>query len=223
MTCSILVVGTFFSYPALLSDMQGLHVDANAMEVARGVLAFSSGYFIGDCLDMAINRVYAGNFGVWAHHIVTIFCYTSALHNCLLYPYLIFTLLVELNSIFIHQRKLLLLYFVSVPQMPSFYRTIYKHATTLLLLSFPPTRIVANFYLTYRLFADRGTWVAPAWTWWIATCGMILVDYYNMVLWGQVKKSVTRDNSVKTEERDNKKVKKDKGDWKGQQGSEFLD
>ncbi|KAI9091020.1 TLC domain-containing protein [Phlyctochytrium arcticum] len=194
---SALVISTFITYPELVGDLQGVHAGAKALNQARFALAFSTGYFIADCLDMALNGVYAGNFGIWAHHVVALACYVSGLHHCLLYPYLVLTLLVELNSLFIHTRKLLLLtYNSSISSMPVPHLALYKTATTWMKLTFVPTRMLANFYISYRLVMDRREgWAAPIWTWWLAMFGMAGVNYYNFVLWNQVKASVRRDEA----------------------------
>lgn len=48
--------------------MQGLRSGADAVELSRFALGLSTGYFIGDCLDMAWTGVYAKNMGIWGHH-----------------------------------------------------------------------------------------------------------------------------------------------------------
>ncbi len=37
---------------------------------ASHIIALSTGYFIHDTLDMAINRVYFDDVGVWVHHFM---------------------------------------------------------------------------------------------------------------------------------------------------------
>lgn len=69
-TSTILVLSTFSRYPGLLSDMQGLNAAPEAIERAKSVLAFSTGYFIADCVDMAVSGAYGKNLGIWAHHVV---------------------------------------------------------------------------------------------------------------------------------------------------------
>lgn len=70
---------------------------------------------------------------------------------------------------------------------------------------------------------DWTTWAAPSWTWWVATLGMVSVNYYNLVLWGQVRRSVARERSGLEKKTEGKAEGKGKGDWKGQASSDFLE
>ncbi|KAJ3004554.1 TLC domain-containing protein 1 [Thoreauomyces humboldtii] len=189
---SILVMTVFLSHPELWKDMQGLKVGSRkGNEASRTALAFSTGYFVADCIDMLVTGVYRGNLGIWGHHIVAIGLYLTSLHTCLLYPYLLLTLLVEINSIFLHHRKVLAtIYPTTMPSFPAF---TYDTATNLLLWTFVPTRIAGNLYITYRVVVDRPDWEAPAWTWVTALAGMLAVDWYNWRLYRQVRASVARD------------------------------
>ncbi|KAI8917184.1 hypothetical protein DFJ77DRAFT_337239 [Powellomyces hirtus] len=215
------VLALFFNYPSLFVDLQGVRSGAAAVDAARKALAFSTGYFYADCFDMLVTGVYRNNLGIWGHHAAALVCYTASLHTCLLYPYLVFTLIVELNSIFLHHRKVLALYYpMDKIAMPETLSQTYDIATKLLLWTFPPTRLVANLYILYAVVMDRKTWEAPSWTWTLAFVGMLVVTYYNFGLWSQVKKSVERDRAKRANAAG---AEKKSDDWVGQSGTELID
>ncbi|KAI8824286.1 uncharacterized protein EV422DRAFT_315254 [Fimicolochytrium jonesii] len=191
---SYLVLSTFASHPDLLTDLQGLKANHWALAASRTTVAFSAGYFIADCWDMAVTGVYGRNLGIWAHHIVTVVCYSAALHKCALTPYLVLTLLVEFNSIFIHVRKILVLFYNGFDHLPATAATAYKFATAGLSATYVPTRILANLYITYQVgIQDRPNWAFPAYTWWMAFLGMVLVNYYNVILWKQLRSTLRKE------------------------------
>ncbi|KAI8594129.1 TLC domain-containing protein [Geranomyces variabilis] len=223
---SAAVIGLFVNHPSLLSDMQGVRSGDAAVEAARRALAFSTGYFFADCFDMLVSGTYRTNLGIWGHHIAAIACYTSSLHTCLLYPYLVFTLVVEINSIFLHHRKILALYYPDNRPVPAVLEQTNELASHLLLWTFPLTRILANLYVTYHVFAERKVWQAPAWTWWVAISGMAAVDWYNVGLWKQVKRSIAKDRLRRAASKAGASAeaeKKKDDDWVSKAGTELMD
>ncbi|KAJ3162379.1 TLC domain-containing protein 1 [Geranomyces michiganensis] len=224
---SAAVIGLFVNFPSLLSDMQGVYSGDKAIEAARRALAFSTGYFFADCFDMLVSGTYRTNLGIWGHHLAAMLCYTASLHTCLLHPYLVFTLVVEVNSIFLHHRKVLALYYSDKQPIPAVLEQTNVIASHLMLWTFPLTRIFANLYVTYRVFAERHVWQAPEWTWWVAFVGMVAVDYYNVGLWKQVKRSAEKDRIRRAASRPTgpaaQAEKKKDDDWVGQSGTELID
>ncbi|XP_006305355.2 TLC domain-containing protein 2 [Capsella rubella] len=74
---------------------------------AYPALCFSCGYFAYDQWDMLQYRLYSGLIpSILVHHLVLLVCFTLALYRNVTINYLILTLICEMNSIFLHVRKL---------------------------------------------------------------------------------------------------------------------
>ncbi|RHY27127.1 hypothetical protein DYB32_007027 [Aphanomyces invadans] len=70
-------------------------------------LSLSTGYFIYDFYDMVVGNLYVRAHGILVHHIMVTLCYVLALHYKVAVPYLVVMLLLEINSVWLHARKLL--------------------------------------------------------------------------------------------------------------------
>lgn len=83
----------FYTFPALLTTMLGDQVSQEASRVAQLIVAFSSGYFLHDSIDMIISKVYLNSVGVWIHHILVIGCFIGSIALDKYGVYLVFNLI----------------------------------------------------------------------------------------------------------------------------------
>lgn len=97
---SVLVITVFATHS---KDFDWLG-DASDLEYA--VLAISTGYFAYDLWDMVKHRLYVKSPSILFHHAGVLFCYISAIVERIGITYLVATLFCELNSVFLHLRKL---------------------------------------------------------------------------------------------------------------------
>uniref|UniRef100_A0A3P8P1D7 TLC domain-containing protein n=1 Tax=Astatotilapia calliptera TaxID=8154 RepID=A0A3P8P1D7_ASTCA len=71
--------------------------------------SLSTGYFIHDFLDMALNQPFKQSWELLLHHSLVISCFGLAVTSRLYLGFAAVSLLVEINSVFLHLRQLLIL------------------------------------------------------------------------------------------------------------------
>ncbi|KAM8835567.1 TLC domain-containing protein 2-like isoform 1-T10 [Synchiropus picturatus] len=76
---------------------------------SQSLVAVSTGYFIYDSVDLALNLPLQQCWDLLLHHTVVVLCFGLALLRRLYLGFALVSLLVEINSIFLHVRELLLL------------------------------------------------------------------------------------------------------------------
>ncbi|XP_032769297.1 TLC domain-containing protein 2 [Rattus rattus] len=76
---------------------------------ARVLVAVSVGYFVADGVDMLWNQTLAQTWDLLCHHLVVVSCLSTAVVSGHFVGFSMVSLLLELNSICLHLRKLLLL------------------------------------------------------------------------------------------------------------------
>ncbi|KAJ4929702.1 hypothetical protein JOQ06_018724 [Pogonophryne albipinna] len=94
----------FYLQPQLLEDLISRH-----SLLSHSLVAVSTGYFIHDFLDVALNRPCKQSWEVLLHHSAVLSCFGLALTSRLYVGYSVVSLLIEINSAFLHIRQLLLL------------------------------------------------------------------------------------------------------------------
>ncbi|KAM9788522.1 TLC domain-containing protein 2-like [Neosynchiropus ocellatus] len=77
--------------------------------LSQCLVAVSTGYFIYDSVDLALNLPLWRCWDLLLHHSVVMLCFGLALLHRLYLGFAVVSLLVEVNSIFLHVRQLLLL------------------------------------------------------------------------------------------------------------------
>ncbi|TPP60722.1 TLC domain-containing protein 2 [Fasciola gigantica] len=77
-------------------------------ESAYLVLGFSTGYFIHDIYHNYCSGICLRSAEIIIHHITVVTCFAVVITCRLLLPYALFGLLMELNSIFLHGRQIML-------------------------------------------------------------------------------------------------------------------
>uniref|UniRef100_A0A1B6EW31 TLC domain-containing protein n=1 Tax=Cuerna arida TaxID=1464854 RepID=A0A1B6EW31_9HEMI len=73
------------------------------------LIAISTGYFIYDMIDMLLNDPKSKTFELLVHHMLVISCFTTSLTSYNYEGYAIMALLVEVNSVFLHIRQLMII------------------------------------------------------------------------------------------------------------------
>lgn len=101
------IVGTwdlscFYFYPELVTDLIAFH-----NLYLYSMVAFSTGYFVHDFIDIVVNKKLADMWEVIPHHfaVAGMFFYNVVTSRCIAYN--VVALLAEVNTIFLHARKLL--------------------------------------------------------------------------------------------------------------------
>uniref|UniRef100_A0A667ZYW5 TLC domain containing 2 n=1 Tax=Myripristis murdjan TaxID=586833 RepID=A0A667ZYW5_9TELE len=94
----------FYLDPQLAEDLISCH-----SLLSHSLVAVSTGYFIHDFLDMALNQTFKQSWELLLHHSVVISCFSLAVTSRFYLGFAVASLLVEINSVFLHSRQLLLL------------------------------------------------------------------------------------------------------------------
>lgn len=94
----------FLQIPAMKDDLIN-----NYSVSAQGVISLSVGYFIYDLIDMAVHDAKRSS-GLLIHHCLVVSCFGLSVCTNYYQGYSLVALLVEVNSIFLHFRQLMLLY-----------------------------------------------------------------------------------------------------------------
>ncbi|XP_034251615.1 TLC domain-containing protein 2-like [Thrips palmi] len=115
---------------------------------AQGVISLSVGYFIYDFVDMAIHDRRRSTELLF-HHVLVITCFGLSVCTSYYQGYSLVALLVEVNSIFLHLRQLMLLYGVSKGA------PIYKANSVLNLGTFVVFRVFAMGGMLQWLLSHR--------------------------------------------------------------------
>ncbi|KAF2367671.1 TRAM/LAG1/CLN8 domain [Trinorchestia longiramus] len=93
----------FYEHPAMSEDLISSHSRGSL-----GLASFSLGYFIHDFYDMALYHRKRSSYELMGHHACVIVCFGLAVITQRYVGYAIVALLVEVNSIFLHYRQLLI-------------------------------------------------------------------------------------------------------------------
>ena len=134
----------FYYEPDALDDM--INGFSDAMHV---LVAFSIGYFVYDFLDMALYNPKKSTYELLFHHFCVIVCFGIAARTRLYLPYAVLALVIEINSIFLHLRQLLII------QGASKQRPLYKHVAVLNVATFVPFRVFLLGWMIRWLWYNR--------------------------------------------------------------------
>ncbi|XP_061219638.1 TLC domain-containing protein 2 [Neopsephotus bourkii] len=158
----------FCLHPGLSEDMVGTHPPG-----AHSLVAVSVGYFLEDFVDMLCHQKLHQSWELLFHHSVVIVCFGTAV---LLHQYIGFALvalLVEINSIFLHLRQILLM--ANLVHTPC-----YRLNSILNLGTYVVFRIATLAWMSRWLFLNRGN--VPLATYSIGTVGMAIMTPMNVIL-----------------------------------------
>lgn len=105
----------FVAQPSLGADM--IHAYSTS---AHALVSVSIGYFIYDFCDMAIYHRKGSTYELLVHHFMVILCFGIAVSTRTYVAYAALSLVVEINSVFLHARQLLMI--GGVPKSSRIYR-----------------------------------------------------------------------------------------------------
>merc|ERR1712183_124964 len=88
---------------------------------SHALVCFSIGYFIYDALDMLLYHRKRSSYELLIHHFLVILCFSLAVVSRQYVAYGALSLMVEINSIFLHSRQLLII--THQPKSTSTYKT----------------------------------------------------------------------------------------------------
>lgn len=91
-----------YSFPELTNDIIGAEVG-----LAYNILAFASGYFVHDVYHNICGGLCLRSMEIILHHITVVTCFYIVWCYRILVCYALFGLLMEINSIFLHGRKVM--------------------------------------------------------------------------------------------------------------------
>uniref|UniRef100_A0A8C2ZK08 TLC domain-containing protein n=1 Tax=Cyclopterus lumpus TaxID=8103 RepID=A0A8C2ZK08_CYCLU len=94
----------FYIQPHMVEDL----ISSQSL-LSHSLVAVSTGYFIHDFLDVALNQSFKRSREVLLHHSLVLSCFSLSVTSRLYVGYAVVSLLVEINSVFLHIRQLLLL------------------------------------------------------------------------------------------------------------------
>lgn len=149
------------------------------------LVAFSEGYFIYDFVDYVYNKRLVSNYEVILHHIIVIWSFWYSVHYRVNVGYTVIALMTEVNSIFLHARKLM-----QFDKWP-FDHWLYLFIVILNLLTFLTFRFYGIFYVGYGLVTQ---WQRITFTFaFLLSVAMFVMYIINPVLlWRLFKNDVLR-------------------------------
>ncbi|XP_014670793.1 PREDICTED: TLC domain-containing protein 2-like [Priapulus caudatus] len=163
----------FFSDPKLAEDLIARWSPSSHL-----LVCFSIGYFIHDGLDMLINRRKRETWELLGHHVIIVICFGIAIVTRLYVGYGVVSLLVEVNSVFLHLRQMLQIAKVDPKSM------LYRCNSLVNLGTFVVFRIVLLAWMTRWLVVNRDRIPLPFYT--IGSISMAVMVVMNIVLFYRV-------------------------------------
>ncbi|KAM9348866.1 TLC domain-containing protein 2-like [Symphorus nematophorus] len=167
---------------------------------SHSLVAVSTGYFIHDFFDAALNQSLKQSWEVLLHHSAVLSCFILAATSRLYVGLAVVSLLIEINSVFLHIRQLLLLSGrrdtpgteITAPRPSVTYSvTSWLNLGTLLVF-----RVCTTGWLTRWMAAHRGH--MPRYVLMMGTVGLSLISTMNMVLFYRLLRADILNNTRNT-------------------------
>ncbi|XP_052072288.1 TLC domain-containing protein 2-like [Mytilus californianus] len=114
------------------------------------MVVFSTGYFLYDTIDMVLNKKLIAYWEVTLHHIFVVPGFWYNWHTNICIGYSLTALTAEINSFFLHSRKLLQI------QNVGFDTILYRTCSYVNLVSFFLCRIIPIGFIVFHLFGSHG-------------------------------------------------------------------
>jgi hypothetical protein len=144
----------------------------------HALVCFSIGYFIYDALDMVIYHRKRSTYELLIHHFLVILCYSIAVFTHTYIAYGALSLMVEVNSVFLHSRQMFII--CGEPKSSLRYRTnaMLNIATFLLF------RILTLGWMTRWLTVNRDHIPLPFFT--IGSIGLAVIVVMSIILFCRI-------------------------------------
>lgn len=149
------------------------------------LVAFSNGYFIYDFFDYLANKKLVSNYEVILHHITVIWVFSYNIQYRMNIGYTIIALMTEVNSIFLHARKLM-----QMNKWP-FDHWLYRFVVGLNLFTFITFRVLGVIMTSYGLVAF---WNKNTLTYSVILSAVLFLMYIinQILLWRLIKNDILR-------------------------------
>ncbi|XP_006006165.1 TLC domain-containing protein 2 [Latimeria chalumnae] len=158
----------FYLHPQMAEDLISTHsVSSHAL------VSVSIGYFLHDFIDMLCNQKLHHSWELLFHHMVVITCFGISVVLCHYVGFAVVALLVEINSIFLHLRQILLMSNCSKT-------TAFRINSIINLGTYVIFRISTLAWMTRWLVINRDN--IPLVTYTIGSVGMAIMTVMNIVL-----------------------------------------
>lgn len=163
----------FASQPSLGADM--IHAYSTN---AHALISVSIGYFIYDFCDMAIYHRKGSTYELLIHHSMVILCFGIAVSTRTYVAYAALSLVVEINSIFLHARQLLMIGGVSKSSR------VYRANAIMNVATFVLFRILLLGWMTRWLTLNREA--VPVLFFTVGSLGLATIVGMNIVLFYRI-------------------------------------
>ncbi|KAM4701106.1 TLC domain-containing protein 2 [Discoglossus pictus] len=165
----------FYLHPEMAEDLISTH-----SRFSHSLIAVSVGYFIHDFVDMLKNQKLHQSWELLFHHTVVILCFGISLLFHRYVGFAVVALLVEINSIFLHLRQILL--------MANLVKTtLYRLNSLLNLGTYMIFRISTLAWMTRWLVLNRDN--IPLLTYTVGSVGMAIMTVMNIILFYRLLRS----------------------------------
>lgn len=164
---------SFYWHPKLAEDLIGTYSLSSLLLVSVSV-----GYFIYDFLDMALHHRKKSSFELMIHHFFVITCFGLSELTLRYIGYAVVALLVEVNSVFLHLRQLLIIQGVS-RQHP-----VYRLNSLLNIGTFLIFRILTLGWMTRWLVLHRDQ--VPFFAYTMGSIALAVIVLMNIVLFFRI-------------------------------------
>lgn len=145
---------------------------------AHGVISFSTGYFAYDLVDMLLHHRKRSSYELMIHHIFVLLCFGLSVTTRFYVGYGLVALLVEVNSVFLHTRQLMLIQGINKRD------SIYRLNSTLNLVTFIVFRIMTLGWMTRWLVLHRDELTLTAFS--LGSISMAVIMLMNIILFLRV-------------------------------------
>jgi len=144
----------------------------------HALVCFSIGYFLYDALDMMLYHRKRSSYELMIHHTLVILCYSIAVFTHTYIAYGALSLMVEVNSVFLHSRQL----FIICGESKSTLR--YKTNAMLNIGTFLLFRILTLGWMTRWITLNRDLIPLPFFT--IGSIGLAIITVMNIILFCRI-------------------------------------
>ncbi|XP_038669537.1 TLC domain-containing protein 2 [Scyliorhinus canicula] len=165
----------FYLHPRMAEDLIDTHSPSS-----HGLVSLSIGYFIHDFTDLLWNQKFQNSWELLFHHAVVITCFGTSVSLCSYIGFAVVALLVEINSIFLHLRQILLM--ANMCQT-----TCFRINSIINLGTYVIFRINTLAWMTRWLVLNRNN--VPLVTYTIGSVGMAIMTLMNIVLFYRLLRS----------------------------------
>ncbi|XP_046876886.1 TLC domain-containing protein 2-like [Hypomesus transpacificus] len=180
----------FYQNPRMAEDLISSH-----SLFSHALISVSTGYFVYDLLDMALNQRLSRSWEMLLHHYMVISCFSLPLLTRLYVGFAVVSLLVEVNSVFLHTRQLLRL---ARPRDAAGSPPVAYRVTVLLNLgTFAVFRVCTLGWMTRWFSRQRGG--LPGFTLMLGSLGLGLSTILNTLLLYRLLRSDLLSNTRKAD------------------------